>query len=134
MKKLLFISVLFISISYSNTVEAQDAMLGEVRLFAGNFAPRGWAFCEGQILKISDHSALFSLLGTTYGGDARTTFALPDLRSKVPVGAKEWRDIGKSANKMSTKSDSNGSDADQDIGVVRMNYIIALVGIYPSRS
>lgn len=86
MKKLLVIAVLFISFSFSTTAEAQDAMLGEVRLFAGNFAPRGWALCEGQLLKISEHSALFSLLGCMYGGDCRTTFALPDLRDKVPVG------------------------------------------------
>ncbi len=54
-------------------------------MFAGNFAPRGWAFCDGQILPIASHTALFSLLGTTYGGDGRTTFRLPDLRSRVPI-------------------------------------------------
>ncbi|HCQ16454.1 MAG TPA: phage tail protein, partial [Cryomorphaceae bacterium] len=63
-----------------------DQMLGEVRIFAGNFAPRGWAFCAGQLLAISQNSALFSLLGTTYGGDGRTTFALPDLRGRAPIG------------------------------------------------
>ncbi|MBT8219095.1 MAG: tail fiber protein, partial [Bacteroidia bacterium] len=56
-------------------------------MFAGNFAPRGWAFCNGQTLQISQYSALFSLLGTTYGGDGRTTFALPDLRGRVPIHA-----------------------------------------------
>lgn len=61
--------------------------LAEIVLFAGNFAPRGWAFCQGQILSINQNSALFSLLGTTYGGDGQTTFALPDLRGRVPVGA-----------------------------------------------
>ncbi len=55
-------------------------------MFAGNFAPYGWAFCQGQILPIAQNTALFSLLGTTYGGDGRTTFALPDLRGRVPVG------------------------------------------------
>lgn len=63
-----------------------DPYIGEIRLFAGNFAPRGWAFCHGQLLPISQYSALFSLLGTTYGGDGRTTFALPDLRGRVPIG------------------------------------------------
>lgn len=63
-----------------------DQMLGEVRIFAGNFAPRGWAFCAGQLLAISQNSALFSLLGTTYGGDGRTTFGLPDLRGRAPIG------------------------------------------------
>ncbi|WP_371862950.1 phage tail protein [Winogradskyella haliclonae] len=55
-------------------------------MFAGNFAPRGWALCEGQLLAISSNTALFSILGTTYGGDGRTTFALPDFRGRVPVG------------------------------------------------
>jgi microcystin-dependent protein len=63
-----------------------DPFVGQVILFAGNFAPRGWAFCDGQLLPISSNTALFSLLGTTYGGDGRTTFALPDLRARVPVG------------------------------------------------
>lgn len=133
MKKLLFISVLFISISYSNTAEAQDAMLGEVRLFAGNFAPRGWALCEGQLLKISEHTALFSLLGCMYGGDCRTTFALPDLRDKVPVGPTK-RNVGDSTKPMSVKSDNNSSDAVELKGTVNMHYIIALQGYFPSRS
>jgi len=55
-------------------------------MFGGNFAPRGWAFCDGQLLPISQYDALFSILGTTYGGDGRTTFALPDLRGRVNVG------------------------------------------------
>lgn len=63
-----------------------DPFIGQIILFAGNFAPRGWAFCHGQLLPISANSALFSILGTTYGGDGRTSFALPDLRSRVPVG------------------------------------------------
>jgi len=54
-------------------------------MFAGNFAPRGWAFCNGQLLSISQNTALFSILGTTYGGDGRTTFGLPDLRGRVPI-------------------------------------------------
>jgi microcystin-dependent protein len=61
--------------------------LAEIVLFAGNFAPRGWAFCNGQILSISQNTALFSLLGTTYGGNGQTTFALPDLRGRVPIHA-----------------------------------------------
>jgi microcystin-dependent protein len=58
---------------------------GEIRLFAGNFAPSGWAFCDGQLLPISEYDVLFTLLGTTYGGDGQTTFALPDLRGRLPV-------------------------------------------------
>ena len=59
--------------------------LGTISLFGGNFAPRGWALCNGQLLAISTNTALFSILGTTYGGDGRTTFALPDLRSRAPI-------------------------------------------------
>ncbi len=62
-----------------------DQYLGELRLFPYNFAPLGWAFCNGQILPISQNTALFSLLGTTYGGNGTTTFALPDLRGRVPI-------------------------------------------------
>ncbi len=60
---------------------------GEIRMFAGNFAPRSWAFCDGQLLDISQNDALFSLFGTIYGGDGRNTFGLPDLRGRVPVHA-----------------------------------------------
>jgi microcystin-dependent protein len=63
-----------------------EPFIGEVIMFAGNFAPRGWAFCAGQILSIAQNTALFSILGTTYGGNGQTTFALPDLRGRVPVG------------------------------------------------
>lgn len=63
-----------------------DEYIGIVKMFAGNFAPKGWLFCQGQILPIAQYTAVFSLLGTTYGGNGTTTFALPDLRSRVPVG------------------------------------------------
>ena len=63
-----------------------EPFIGEIRAFGFNFAPRGWAFCQGQLLAISANSALFSLLGTTYGGDGRTTFGLPDLRGRVAIG------------------------------------------------
>lgn len=63
-----------------------DEFLAMIKIFAGNFAPRGYAFCQGQILSISQNTALFSLLGTTYGGNGQTTFALPDLRGRAPVG------------------------------------------------
>ncbi|MBO1752045.1 phage tail protein [Actinotalea sp. BY-33] len=63
-----------------------EPFLGEVRMTSVNFAPKGWALCDGQLLLINQHQALFALLGTTYGGDGRTTFALPDLRGRMPVG------------------------------------------------
>ncbi len=59
--------------------------VGEIRMFAGNFAPAGWMFCEGQLLPISENETLFQLIGTTYGGDGESTFALPDLRGRIPV-------------------------------------------------
>jgi microcystin-dependent protein len=63
-----------------------EGTIGEIRLFAGTFAPRTWAFCEGQIMAIAQNTALFSILGTTYGGNGQTTFALPDLRGRTAVG------------------------------------------------
>jgi microcystin-dependent protein len=63
-----------------------EGYIGQIMLFAGNFAPRNWQFCQGQIIQIAANTALFSILGTTYGGDGQTTFALPDLRGRVPVG------------------------------------------------
>lgn len=63
-----------------------DPFIGEIRIFAGTFAPLGWADCNGQLLSIAQNNALFSLVGTTYGGDGFTTFALPDLRSRLPIG------------------------------------------------
>jgi microcystin-dependent protein len=59
--------------------------VGEIRIFAGNFAPAGWMFCEGQLLPISENETLFQLIGTTYGGDGQSTFALPDLRGRIPL-------------------------------------------------
>ncbi|PTM08595.1 MAG: phage tail protein [Bacteroidetes bacterium] len=63
-----------------------EGTIGEIRLFGGNFAPRNWSFCNGQLLAIASNTALFSVLGTTYGGDGRTTFGLPDLRGRVAIG------------------------------------------------
>lgn len=71
----------------STTVYNTDPWLGEIRMFAGTFAPSGWAFCNGQLLGISQNQALFSLLQFTYGGNGQTTFALPDLRGAAPVSA-----------------------------------------------
>ncbi|RMH16215.1 MAG: phage tail protein [Acidobacteria bacterium] len=62
-----------------------EPFLAEIRIFAGNFAPRGWAFCNGQLLPIAQNTALFSLIGTTYGGDGRTTTALPNLKGRAPM-------------------------------------------------
>src|SRR5689334_8686621 len=64
-----------------------DPFIGEIRMFGGTFAPLGWADCNGQLMAISQNTALFALIGTTFGGDGQTTFALPDLRSRVPIHA-----------------------------------------------
>ncbi len=63
-----------------------EPFIGSITMFGGNFAPRGYAYCDGQLLSINQNQALFSILGTTYGGDGRTTFALPDLRGRTPIG------------------------------------------------
>ena len=65
---------------------AQDQFIGEIRIFAGTFAPKGWAFCDGQILSISQNTALFSILGVAYGGNGQSTFALPNMNGRVPIG------------------------------------------------
>ena len=62
-----------------------EQFVGQIKMFAGNFAPRGYALCEGQLLSVSQNDALFSLIGTIYGGDGRTTFGLPDLRGRIPI-------------------------------------------------
>lgn len=75
-----------------------DPYIGEIRMFGGNFAPRQWAFCDGQLMPISANNALFSLLGTTYGGDGRTSFGIPDMRGRLPVH--EGQGAGLSARPM----------------------------------
>ena len=81
-----------------------EPFLGEIRMFGGDFAPRGWAHCHGQLLPIADHAPLYSLIGTTYGGDGVETFALPDLRDDTAPRTQ-----------------------------LPLTYIIALAGVYPSR-
>lgn len=83
-----------------------EGTIAEIRLFAGNFAPRSWAFCQGQILSIAQNTALFALLGTTYGGNGQTTFALPDFRGRVAVGTGQGpglpsMDLGEQAGEVS---------------------------------
>jgi microcystin-dependent protein len=79
-----------------------EKFVAEIRIFAGNFAPTGWALCNGQLMPISQNTALFSLLGTTYGGDGKSTFALPDLQGSAPMQAGQGpglslRDLGETA-------------------------------------
>lgn len=154
-----------------------EPFIGELRLFAGNFAPRGWAFCLGQLVPISQNTALFSLLGTTYGGDGRTTFGLPDLSDRVPIGQgrgpglsdRGLGDTGGAAEVRLTAAQlpahthpaaSGGAVTNRSTDAIPahgglytgslpegpgeahnnrppylgVNYIIALVGVFPSRS
>jgi microcystin-dependent protein len=85
-KKLLVLLLAMLCVTSFNQSNAQEGFIGEVKMFAGNFAPRGWMKCEGQLLPIAQYTALFSILGTQYGGDGRTTFALPDMRGRVAMG------------------------------------------------
>lgn len=167
-----------------------EPFIGEILIFGFNFAPRGWARCEGQLLAIASNTALFSLLGTTYGGDGRTSFGLPDLRSRAAIGMGQgpglsnyrWGQSGgaeshtltvgqmpshshtaRASNEEAEETNAQnnvfagglhftGETADvnmsasaitpaggnQSFGIrnpyLALNYCIALVGIYPSRS
>ena len=115
MKKIIqFIAGLLLylpSLLFSHFAAADEPFIGEMRYFAGNFAPRGWAFCDGQLLPISSYTALFALLGTTYGGDGRVTFSLPDMRGRALIHAgngpgltpiTQGTDNGSETNTMST--------------------------------
>jgi len=170
-----------------------EPFIAEIRIFAGNFAPRNWAFCDGLLLPISQHTALFSLIGTTYGGDGRTTTALPNLKGRAPMhpgngpgltsrrlgqkGGRETetlseaqipnhthslrgtvsrgsasqpqgnafnRSVGETAYHTPTNltgmsaamaANTGGSQAHNNMQpFLTLNFIIALVGLYPSRS
>lgn len=117
MKRLIVLTATIISLATLAAPHRADAgtdpFIGEISMFAGTFPPRGWAFCEGQTLKIAENTALYSLLGTTYGGDGKTTFKLPDFRESEK---KLRKDAG-------IKEDAGGP-----------RYIIAIHGIYPSRN
>lgn len=105
-----------------------DCYIGEIRMFGGNYAPEGWAFCHGQQLRIASNPALYSLIGNSYGGDGVSTFALPDLRSLVPVHRSrpplKSTTIGLAAGTADSKLKSPPS--------LCVNFIISLGGDYPS--
>ena len=138
-----------------------DPFLGQIVLFAGNFAPRGWAFCDGQLLPIVGNEALFSIIGTRFGGDGRTSFALPDLRGCFPMhpgqgpgltarslgqrGGHETVDLDASNLQNPTKLDwampnwmfrPKQIDLDHDNmpPFLCLNFIIAVEGVFPARA
>ncbi|PLY01016.1 MAG: phage tail protein [Desulfuromonas sp.] len=92
-----------------------EPFLAEIRIVGFNFAPRGWAFCDGQILPINQNQSLYSLLGTTYGGDGRTSFALPDLRGRTPIHVEGSHPLGqKSGEETNTLSAAEMPNHDHD--------------------
>lgn len=104
-----------------------EAYAGEIRLFANTFAPRGWALCDGRLVSVDEYPVLFALIGATYGGDGVTTFGLPDLRGRLPLGADEDSAPGAVGAGVPVAS---GQDA-QTPPTVALNYIICLQGVYP---
>jgi microcystin-dependent protein len=123
-----------------------EGTIGEIRIFAGNFAPKDWLFCNGQLLPVSQNTALFSVIGNYYGGDGRTNFALPDLRGRAIVGVGQvnssnvvlGQPLGVAVNN-TTKVES--SDAGVDVSMNKdnhqpslgLNYVICINGLYPQR-
>ena len=130
--------------------QAADCLRGEIKLFAGTFAPRGYAFAQGQQLSIGQYTALFSVLGTSYGGNGSSTFALPDLRGRVPIGA----GMGPGLNNVNLGQKSgdewtmprqgqaaagNGAGVAAPVQISNMqpstgvNYIVCVEGTFPSQ-
>ncbi|MEK7253774.1 MAG: tail fiber protein [Bacteroidota bacterium] len=104
------------------------AYIGSIFLFAGNFAPMDWAFCRGQLLNIAEYETLFNVIGTTYGGDGESTFALPDYRGRVVAGASTDKPLGSQSEYPAAETEGHAQHT------LRLNYIICLNGIYPSQS
>lgn len=146
---LTFIALLAGGVSTAQAYGGND-VIGSVEMFAGSFAPQHWMLCDGSLLAIADNTALFSLLGITYGGDGRTTFGLPDLRGRVPVGmgtgpglsTRNWGAAG-GQEKITTGTAGGGlevyNEKDEAVTLNNMppfltvNYIICVEGLYPSR-
>ena len=110
-----------------------EPLLGEIMMVGYTFCPRGWATADGQLLAISQHTALFSLYGTTYGGDGRTTFALPDLRNRAPVHVGDRNSLGSRREGGPTMADRAEGRLDVP-GTQTVRFCVALQGIYPSRN
>ncbi len=128
-----------------------EPFIGEIMMWAGNYAPRGWAFCNGQMLSLSQNTALFSILGTRYGGDGRTTFALPDMQGRMPLGRSAWYSPnGGKGGEESVTPDSVRLDTVTEEGQAVaalppdgkvdtmppfqcVTFVIAMQGVYPPR-
>ena len=159
MNKLLITVIVLAAMALPNQGHTQsEPMLGEVKIFAGNFAPQGWALCDGALLSIASNTALFSIIGTNYGGDGRTTFALPNLQGRVVVhpgsirGGNTQYHVGKSggsetahltvypmpkelsSSSSGTKNVTTNQTLDNMQPYLSMNYIICLTGLFPRRN
>jgi microcystin-dependent protein len=116
-----------------------EPTVGQIILFAGDFAPRYWEFCNGQLLSISQNQELFSVIGTTYGGDGRSSFALPDLRGSVPIGSgspPNGHQVNLGQKQASQTVEAAAGDSRRPVYTLpslALNYIIAVKGIYPDR-
>lgn len=149
-KTLTGICVIVAALMAGVPAQAQDCFLGEIKMFAGNFAPRGYALAQGQMLPIAQNTALFSILGTTYGGDGTSTFGLPDLRGRVPIGAgmgpnldninlglKSGDRWGQPRQGAAAAGTGAAVAAAAPISVMQpstaVNFLICLDGIYPSQ-
>lgn len=139
-------------------MHSQEPLVGEIKMFAGNFAPRGWMFCDGRLLVISEYSTLYSIIGTTYGGDGRTTMALPDLRGRAAIHAGEGPGLasvklGQKGGsevkelKLTNVADTTNNELEKSYTIrseysklvtgdpyLGGNYIIAVQGVYPVRN
>ena len=112
-----------------------DPFIGQIRLFAGQFVPKGWAQCQGQTMLISEYTGLFSILRAAYGGDGETTFALPDLRGRVPIGAGQGS--GLENIELGQATGTATVQAGHEVygpPVLGLNWCIAIFGLFPSRA
>lgn len=112
---------------------AESPYIGEIIMVGYTFCPRGWAEANGQLLSISQNTALFSLYGTTYGGDGRTTFALPDLRGRAPIHVGDRNRLGDRTEGGRAMADSAEGQLDVP-GAQTLRFCVALQGIYPARN
>lgn len=145
---MLVIPLFILILPVKTALSASDNFIGEINYFAGNFAPRGWAFCDGQILLIAQNTALFSLIGTTYGGDGRTTFALPEVRGRVVIHpgtgtgitSKQWGEksgsetVTLTVNNLPSHNHSFNVTVDNPTSTTPTNRAIASGDIYSSEA
>ena len=134
-------SILAGSLAISSPAAASsEPLIGQVQAFGFNFCPRGWAKADGRLMQISEYTALFSLLGTFYGGDGRTTFALPDLIGRSPMGAvppreEQRRSRFRPSDRVGEKRGGVGAKQGEDLQTAKqlaVTYCIAFHGVFPS--